>query len=510
LGKPAFRAEAKGRSKQMVDGTNHFAFGTPARSTSAATKPSFDGAYGRMFSGAKPADFGGSAEAALKKLAAAMTLPAPVANEGPSPQESGIPAAYTYFGQLVAHDLTFDMASSHQPETDLTKLVDQRTPRFDLDGVYGRGPLEQPYFFDGKSFLLGDPPDGGSWAFDVPRQKQTQRALIGDPRNDAHVIISQLHALFLRFHNRIAKDRPTWSFEEIQREVQFHYQWVVLNDFLPRIVHQPVLDSVLRKGADGKLAPEFRSFHYVGEPFMPVEFSAAACRFGHSMVRANYRLNRPLGPFAILGQDPLLALMGFKKPPGSWGIDWTLFIDLPGAKQSWHGPDRVQLAHKIDTTLVNPLADLPPALARDGAPNLAFRTLRRGWELGLPSGQEVARRMNLTPLDDEQILIGNTSEDLATPIRSVDPGFSNNCPLWTYVLAETVEVERPVSTTEGEQRVKTRLLGEVGGRIVAETFLGLLMGDRSSLLYDPQWKPSFTGAEGVFGLRELIFTSLAE
>src|SRR5437879_912539 len=119
-----------------------------------------------------------------------------------------------------------------------TALIDFRTPAFDLDNVYGRGPDDQPYMYDGDgSFLLGDPIQGGDpGAKDLSRNNANpRRALIGDPRNDENSIVSQLQGLFLRFHNRTLSDNPGLAFGDIQKLVRFHYQYVILNDFLPRL-----------------------------------------------------------------------------------------------------------------------------------------------------------------------------------------------------------------------------------------------------------------------------------
>ncbi len=113
------------------------------------------------------------------------------------------------------------------------------------------------------------------------------RALIGDPRNDENVIVSQLQGLWHRFHNKVAMDNPSWVFPRVQQEVRFHYQWMLLHDFL----HKPssrVLEQVLPVGRHPKLVVDkgnLRFFHYKETAFMPLEFSAAAYRFGHSMVR---------------------------------------------------------------------------------------------------------------------------------------------------------------------------------------------------------------------------------
>ena len=134
--------------------------------------------------------------------------------EGPDPEESGIPAVYTYLGQFIDHDLTFDPASSLQQQDDPDGLVDFRTPRFDLDNVYGKGPDDAPYLYHAdNTFILGRKLTGAASnpnARDLPRSRpddkdpddsaqedlnNPRRAIIGDPRNDENLIVSQLQGL---------------------------------------------------------------------------------------------------------------------------------------------------------------------------------------------------------------------------------------------------------------------------------------------------------------------------
>jgi hypothetical protein len=454
--------------------------------------------------------------------------------DGPDGEEGGIPAAYTYFGQFIDHDLTFDPASSLQKQNDPDALVDFRTPQFDLDNVYGRGPDDQPYMYnnDGLTFVLGSEltgaPQVNSGAKDLQRNSQTPaRALIGDPRNDENVIVSQLQGLWHRFHNKIAADKPGWPFQRVQQEVRFHYQWILLHDFLPAVVAREVLDQVLPVGKDKKLIIDksnLKFFHFRDSAFMPLEFSVAAYRFGHSMVRPGYRLNDTAGPLPIFKlSDDAMDLRGFKAPHPNWALDWRRFIDLVPLDYGTlvDNPDqndpknknRLQLAYKIDTSLVNPLGVLPASVAVNPSV-LAQRNLERGWRMRLPSGQDIARAMGLIPLTDDQIQIGKftgNQADIVSKIAKVGDGksFVGNCPLWTYVLAETLESTVTVKTLEGDKPINTRKLGPVGGRIVAKTFVGLLLADSSSYVsLNPLWEPTDLKLNGVFGLRELIQRAL--
>src|SRR5205807_101089 len=135
-------------------------------------------------------------------------------------------------------------------------------------------------------------------------------------------------------------------------------------------------------------------FHWQNEPFIPVEFSAAGYRFGHSMVRFDYQINDviPVVPIFSDSTNPLVNLNGFRKLPQDWGFDWRFFFKMgPGT------PSRLQQAHRIDAKLASPLRTLPRTVAVSPR-SLAERNLLRGRSFGLPSGQAVAGAMGISPL----------------------------------------------------------------------------------------------------------------
>ena len=509
----------------------------------------FEGRFGRIFRSLPAAEW---PREALFELGRKMTadpeeengLPIAPAEKGDRIQDdeenSGIPAGYTYLGQFIDHDITFDPASSLQQRNDPDALIDFRTPALDLDSVYGRGPDDQPYMYepDGRKFRLGRmlfENDKPSKLRDLPRTGDPgapQRALIGDKRNDENVIVSQLHGVMLRFHNKLADKTPGASFAEIQRQVRWNYQWIVVNDFLVKICGQGTVHAILPHLKTCRPIwenePKLHFYKYRDEAFMPIEFAAAAYRFGHSMVRPIYRLNQELkggtpdearrgiaGRFFIFAGVQERGLNGFDEFPKQWAIDWSLFFDINGSIKNG-GTSRVQPAYKIDTALVNPLGFLPefsmppkpagtplttqelqssPKDAIGNPSNLAVRNLLRGMMMGLPSGQDVARAMGLTPICDDDLRIGKAVvadwKKNPSVAELANGAFARKAPLWYYVLAEAQFEWQQRAQLENSKGDKEPIhLGTVGGRIVAETLIGLLLADGHSFLrQDPNWKP---------------------
>lgn len=461
----------------------------------------FEGRFGRMFRTLMAAEH---TDDELAKLAAAMVAPAEATQtpetEPDNEENPDISAGYTYFGQFIDHDLTFDPASSLQKANDPDGLVDFRTPRFDLDCVYGRGPDDQPYIYDGPiRLLLGNKlklnPEG-TQAFDLPRNTNG-RALIGDPRNDENVIVSQLQGIFLRFHNAVATIMAGSTFAEVQQAVRWHYQWAVLHDFLPTIVGQKVVDDILPHADSHKSIKEEKPrlffFRWRDDPFMPVEFSVAIYRFGHSMIRPIYRLNRQIDRIPIFASSEP-NLRGFRPMNPNWTIEWELFFPIRASAPEL-GKDRLQPAYKIDSSLVNPLGTLPPEIAKDPS-SLALRNLKRGKSMGLPSGQRVSRYMGQKPIKDDKLKVGKApDDDTNKTLVQLSKTFADNAPLWYYILAEAQH-------EHGGQR-----MGRIGGRILAEVFIGLLAGDNHSYLsQDPTFKPApeLCRDGKTFGIADLI------
>ncbi|MBV8998422.1 MAG: hypothetical protein JO304_05145 [Solirubrobacterales bacterium] len=381
---------------------------------------------------------------------------------GEGDDDAATEAGWPFFGQYVAHDLTADR-SPLRAHADLGALRNMRSPRANLESLYGGGPVGSPYLFsrrDPAKLLENDA--------DLPRN-QEGIALIGDPRNDVHVFMSQMQVAFIRAHNRLV-DRLREDgvgaddlFEEARRALSWHYQWVIVNDLLPRLAGQDLIDELLHHGP--------RYYRPDPDPFIPVEFADAAYRYGHSQIRQLYQL-QPGGPRWPVFPD----LMGFG-PIGDRRVDWSLLFDVPGHPAA-------QRSKPIDGRLPRSLIELPEAITGEvedqSYRSLAARDLERGLGTGLPSGEEVARAIGAEPLSPEEV--GLAGYD-----------WVGETPLWLYVLRES-----------GVQQAGDRL-GAVGARIVGEVLVGIISRDPESYLaVDPGWTPTLPRHEAPFRLRDIL------
>ena len=407
-----------------------------------------------------------------------------------NPDNPTMTAGATFMGQFMDHDMTFDLSSRLNVPTDPAASANSRTPAFDLDSVYGAGPGADPEFYEvpGKSgqatkFKI----ESGGQFEDVPR-KADRSAIISDPRNDENIIISGLQAAFLRFHNQavdlINKQTPSASSDEVFRRARelttWHYQWIVVHEFLPKFVGQAMVDDVMRNG---------RRFYRPPVAQIPVEFQGAAYRFGHSIVRPSYRANLAGdkgGPFFALTFDGTQAgepdpddLRGGCRSPRRF-VGWQTFFDFgaiprPG-EQGGFLRDDVRPNKRIDTHISTPLFDLPIGTIASGQPptSLPERNLLRQVTWALPSGQSIAQFMGVPML---------SKRDLQA-LRDYRLGLDDSTPLWLYILKEA------------EVMASGLHLGPVGGRIVAEVILGLIQLDPDSFASSPNWRPTLPTITG--------------
>lgn len=476
-----------------------------------------EGAFGRLklLDEEVPAIY---SNAHLAALAAAMANPPDPPKDGVDSEENPfVPAGYTYLGQFVDHDLTFDAHSNFDNPVALSTAFSQRTPQFDLDCIYGRGPEDQPYLytdeFDGK-LLLGDPLDNG--VPDVQRNREG-RAIIGDPRNDENSIVTQIQSAFIQFHNRLVDLSPETEvnkkFAWAQSQTRLHYQRILLDDFLPRIVDMASATvAPIRRALDTGATPPLKLYNVANGAYMPIEFSIAAYRFGHSMIRPGYRLSEGEGKLFPIFDGETGGLRGFRKLESGRFIDWRLFFsktlaagaamdNSDGSANNAKGVGRTQFAYKIDTKLVSNLSKLPEKVATQVV-SLGERNLRRGRDFGLPSGQDAAHRAGAKVLGSDELRIreGAEFEGWKTLEDLNLEGFEHGAPLWFYILSEAEQPIRTAIEAGAPPHTVGGKLGELGGLIVMETFVGLLLCDPGSVLKTPSWssingRPTFTMVE---------------
>jgi hypothetical protein len=449
--------------------------------------------------------------ARLKELGRAMVDP------GVPTGDSTVPAIYTYFGQFVDHDITLEsgsfttaqLVSSAMAPLPLSKIRDDlknlRTATLELDSLYG--PPAPRAFPNINKMLIGRvtalqgteapslrPPGKGD-DNDLPREPRNpdfahdRAARIGDPRNDENLIVAQLHLAFLKAHNRLVDQGRT--FAQARRLVRQHYQHIVLQDFLKRVADPAIVNGILTSGN--------RFYDALAEPFfLPLEFTVAAYRFGHSMIRDDYDFNLNFNRSGAPGTFPadlgllftFTALSGqlgdFDTLPDNWIIEWERFVDsATGAANK---------ARKFDTKLSTGLFHLQKVTGQEETPadaaNLAVRNLLRGYGLRMPTGQAVAHHLDLTPLTAAQLKAAAASTTQANVLQST--GFLTRTPLWYYLLAEAKH--------HGGQR-----LGPVGSTIVAEVLIGLVRRSDDSILRTPGWTPTLPAATpGRFELADLL------
>ncbi|MGY1743066.1 MULTISPECIES: peroxidase family protein [unclassified Blastococcus] len=375
----------------------------------------------------------------------------------------GMPAGYIYFGQFVDHDMTFDKTPLSHRLQDPLAMRNYDTPWFDLGSVYGKGLQGSPELYEQdparQGWLKVNPHDD---LVDLPRDDRGA-AYLGDPRNDENLIVAQLHTVFIRLHNKFMSQGMTYA--QARRQTRWHYQWLIVNDYLPRIVGRDVVSSLIRRDGTIKYTGTLYRPTHPENPYMPIEYSGAAYRFGHSMIRAEYEMQDG-HTVPIFGADGFEDLRGNRPIPANLWADWNYFFDIPGLEP----PDDRNMARLIDTDISLPLYTLPSTVVAPSSKAivaLAERNLLRGKRLGLPCGQDVARAMGITPLTNEQLGLRQ-------------PGWGGKAPLWYYVLKEAELVNAG------------RRLGPVGGRIVAETILGIMALDPESYF---NLKPAFQWQE---------------
>jgi len=427
--------------------------------------------------------------AGLRALGAAM-------RDDGAEAPSGIPAAYTYLGQFVDHDITLlaesdlirdelltqDLFQPIQTSDLRSNIKNTRTATFDLDSVYDNAPTDNGLLKIGQTSPVGNKPPGKGTDNDLPRaggvpvpDGKHRKALIGDARNDENLIVAQLHLAFLKFHNAI-QTQTGMSFDDAKRTVRQHYQWLILHDFLDRICDNQIVNDI-RTNGNRFYNPSDDDF------FIPIEFTTAAYRFGHSMIRTNYNINANFLPATLTQLFQFTGLSGdmagLDTLPENWIIEWDNLLPFNANKDD--------KAMKINTHLTVILQQLPNQRAGI-LQSLAKRNLLRGYLLNIPVGQALASEA-LDPgdvLTPAQIL-GNANAEERQILENNN--FHVKTPLWYYILAEAAIQQN------GDR------LGKLGSVIVGETIVGLIARSKDSILQIPGWQPTLANP---FTLESLI------
>lgn len=432
---------------------------------------------------------------------------------------SQIPAGFTYLGQFIDHDLTFDRTNVMFGEhVSPSQLLQARSPSLDLDSLYGAGPQDpasaQFYEPDGLHLKMGKTVAVGTDAamdgFDLPRGAGStaaakRTAIIPDPRNDENLAVAQTHLAFIRFHNRVVDTLPAavpqaLRFAKARELVTKHYQWMIRTDYLPRICAAGVVNNVF---ASGRKAFEPNA-PATDVPTMPIEFSVAAFRLGHSMIRKDYEWNARFdSDTGTLGTLDLLftfsagsgQLGGEPRLPSNWIADFRRLYDFGEAnKPGLVVPaNKFNRAMRIDTRLAEPLKTLPGFAADED--NLALRNLTRAKMVNLATGQQMAtflknKGVTLTRLTNAQIRDGSNGATLGGLTQAQRDALLRNTPLWFYILREA-------------EFNAGRLKG-VGARVVAETFHRAIEGSQTSIFVDPSWHPTLGPNNTTFRMVDLL------
>lgn len=419
----------------------------------------------------------------------ANTMLDPVAR-GPI-QGSLLPAGYTYFGQFIDHDITHDSTTTLTNPANLNTLVNDQTSFFDLSCLYG---VNNNLLDTNGLFTIGKNANGED---DLPRNPNGV-AIIGDPRNEENLIIAQLQLSFLKFHNRVITDiklsNPSFTISqaiaEARKIVTWHYQWLVVENFL-RDLCGPYFSRLFDANGKPQIHPAFQAIY----PNIPIEFTGAAYRMGHSMVRESYYLNSNFDVFPIFSPTlpaPLISipdLRGFRELPPNFTIDWSVFFPMPFHKG-------YQVTENLDVFVTQSLFNLPmPVVVADQPNILPLRNLMRGtFTYELPSGQDLASALGIPSNEIMKVSTGNlvfqtqNIPSVMQPLLSVTDllhltnVFGEQTPLFYYCLLDN-------HLGGGGNH-----LGPLTSAIVGQTFLCLLANDPTSYLNN-----NFIPTAGQFG-----------
>jgi hypothetical protein len=414
-----------------------------------------------------------------------------------------IPAVFTFVGQFIDHDLTMNAINLFEPQGEPASpnppgvapipnpIVDGASPLIDLDSVYGpRAKLGAPLsaLYEGDKFRLVT----ANGITDLPRDADGA-ATIADKRNDENQMILQVHLLVERMHNKFVEDGA--SFEEARKQTIFNWQFMILNDYLPRIIQAETLAYVLTQVG----LPDFGELKHkpcrdlatgMLRVSMPHEF-AIGFRFGHSQLKRGYKLNSHYPAGSLLFDNSLVGtgpngteyndLRGGQTLRAKNHIDWPVFFARSAPV----------LSNRIDRFVTARVFDLPESAIPDDIKyigNLPHRNLIRSRQVGLCSGEALAKFYSIPAVAPGQIEPDASKRDLYEQNERPHPGEAHKfeTPLWYYILREAELTNGP-----GPNASK---LGPLGSRLVAEVIVGAIAYAPLSVAKESSWSSTIPGA----------------
>ncbi len=424
--------------------------------------------------------------------------------EGQSQVNRKIPAGYTYFGQMIAHDLVQSSTPFSGGGGLSSPQRDFRDARLVLDTIYGGGPGITPLAYEppdptgdgvvllrmGPTKMEGDGEEASSgpvrdfsrgagcpFAADNTSNMQLRRDVyVADPRNDDNFFVSQLSTLFFTFHNLIYRSLSEGRFDDYfavpnntelkrfslaRRITALVYRRAVENDFLKKILNE----DVWKLYTQGKLASA--TLGSQRDQRMPVEFSHAAFRLGHAMVLDDYKVNDTLSTEAGVGSatghlrlsDALRSssarFLKFVPIKATWLISWSKFFKVKD-------PANPQSSRRISPFMAGALRKSElgffPNVNGNGT-GLIFRDLLRSTNTGLRSVKSIMTSLEtlLEPVDGEifeeyrrqfdshwtETVLGawlNAEDDIEFSTEEISQ-LLNDPPLFFYLLFEAYKFE---------------------------------------------------------------------
>lgn len=385
---------------------------------------------------------------------------------------------YTYFGQFIAHDVL----EATNPKC-RSRFV---TPQLNLDSLYGDfnyGNKWRTLFHANGKFVHNQDDQ-----HDLVRAADG-KALIPEQRNDENVIIAQLHVFWQRVHDAIVESESLNTNLEIavgsaRRKTILTFQLLTLTDFAPLIFTDLVYDQYFKN---------HRTYLEPRVSGIPLTFSRAAFRFGHSLVRQNYRLNQNQSSEDL--KDLLQGNRSDRRIPATMAINWELFFT------DKHGENTSFLVDPVITTTMENVPNCEPATQEI---NIASQNLMAGAILG--SGHDLVQSLLAQPngLTMASDLALSPLQDLGPPFKGLDGMTIQELPLWPYILLEASQVSRGFR------------LGPLGSIICAETFRWMIESSSISIYKKGQfnsadvmramgeWGRTLFGSEEEISMARLI------